>query len=89
MSRSLTTKAEAHLFGQCAARYDQDFLALDAGYTERELEDVLVAWMAHFFTEIGEGFAFCRSAIPATGGGAGVLHRPAVLPSRSAPLSLH
>ncbi len=38
--------------------YDLDFLALDAGYTERELEDALVARMTHFFTELGDGFAF-------------------------------
>ena len=38
--------------------YDLDFLALDPGYTERELEDALVARMTHFFTELGDGFAF-------------------------------
>ncbi len=31
---------------------------LDPGYTERELEDALVARMTHFFTELGDGFAF-------------------------------
>jgi len=35
-----------------------DFLALDPGYTVRELEDALVARMTHFFTELGDGFAF-------------------------------
>jgi predicted nuclease of restriction endonuclease-like (RecB) superfamily len=38
--------------------YDLDFLSLDPGYTERELEDALVARMTHFFTELGDGFAF-------------------------------
>lgn len=38
--------------------YTLDFLALDPGYTERELEDALVARMTHFFTELGDGFAF-------------------------------
>ncbi len=38
--------------------YDLDFLALDPGYTEQELEDPLVARMTHFFTELGAGFAF-------------------------------
>jgi len=38
--------------------YDLDFLALDPGYTERELEEALVARMTHFFTELGDGFAF-------------------------------
>jgi len=31
---------------------------LDPGYTERELEDALVVRMTHFFTELGDGFAF-------------------------------
>lgn len=38
--------------------YNLDFLALDPGYTERELEDALVTRMTHFFTELGDGFAF-------------------------------
>jgi len=42
--------------------YDLDFLALDPGYTERELEDALVARMTHFFTELGDGFAFVGAA---------------------------
>lgn len=38
--------------------YDLDFLALDPGYTERELEDALVARLTHFVTELGAGFSF-------------------------------
>lgn len=38
--------------------YNLNFLVLDSGYTERELEDALVARMTHFFTELGDGFAF-------------------------------
>ena len=35
-----------------------DFLALDPGFTERELEDALIARLTHFLTELGAGFAF-------------------------------
>jgi hypothetical protein len=38
--------------------YDLDYLALDPGYTERELEDALIARLTHFLTELGAGFAF-------------------------------
>ena len=38
--------------------YDLDFLALDPGYTERQLEDALVAQLTHFIAELGAGFSF-------------------------------
>lgn len=38
--------------------YNLDFLALDAGHSERELEDALVARLTHFLAELGAGFAF-------------------------------
>jgi predicted nuclease of restriction endonuclease-like (RecB) superfamily len=38
--------------------YDLDFLALDPGYTERDLEDALVSRLTHFVTELGAGFSF-------------------------------
>ena len=38
--------------------YNLDFLALEPGFTERHLEDALVARLTHFLAELGEGFAF-------------------------------
>lgn len=38
--------------------YVFDFLALDAGYRERELEAGLLAHLEHFLLELGVGFAF-------------------------------
>jgi len=38
--------------------YDLDFLALDPGYTERQLEDALLRRLTHFIAELGTGFAF-------------------------------
>ena len=38
--------------------YELDFLALDPGYTERQLEDALIAQLTGFLTELGAGFAF-------------------------------
>jgi len=38
--------------------YNLDFLALDPGFSERHLEDALVARLTHFLAELGEGFAF-------------------------------
>jgi predicted nuclease of restriction endonuclease-like (RecB) superfamily len=38
--------------------YNLDFLALEPGFTERHLEDTLVARLTHFLAELGEGFAF-------------------------------
>ena len=38
--------------------YNLDFLALEPGFTERCLEDALVARLTHFLAELGEGFAF-------------------------------
>ena len=38
--------------------YNLDFLQLEPGFTERHLEDALVARLTHFLAELGEGFAF-------------------------------
>jgi len=38
--------------------YNLDFLALEPGFSERHLEDALVARLTHFLAELGEGFAF-------------------------------
>ena len=38
--------------------YNLDFLALDPGHSERQLEDAIVARLSHFLTELGAGFAF-------------------------------
>jgi len=38
--------------------YNLDFLALESGFSERHLEDALVARLTHFLAELGEGFAF-------------------------------
>lgn len=38
--------------------YNLDFLALDPDYTERQLEDALVARLTSLLTELGSGFAF-------------------------------
>jgi len=38
--------------------YNLDFLALDPGHTERDLEDALISGLTHFLTELGAGFAF-------------------------------
>jgi len=38
--------------------YNRDFLALESGFSERRLEDALVARLTHFLAELGEGFAF-------------------------------
>jgi len=51
--------AESDLVREIVADpYDLDFLALDPGYTERDLEDALIARLTHFLTELGAGFAF-------------------------------
>lgn len=51
--------AESELAREIVADpYDLDFLALDPGYTERELEDALVARLTHFVSELGAGFSF-------------------------------
>ena len=44
--------------------YDLDFLALDPGYTERDLEDALVGRLTHFIAELGTGFAFVGRQYP-------------------------
>lgn len=38
--------------------YDLEFLALDPGHSERQLEDALVAKLSAFLVELGTGFAF-------------------------------
>lgn len=38
--------------------YDLDFLALEPGYSEHDLEDALIARLTHFLAELGGGFAF-------------------------------
>jgi predicted nuclease of restriction endonuclease-like (RecB) superfamily len=38
--------------------YNLDFLELEPGFSERHLEDALVARLTHFLAELGEGFAF-------------------------------
>ena len=38
--------------------YDLEFLAIDPAYSERQLEDALVARLTAFLTELGQGFAF-------------------------------
>jgi predicted nuclease of restriction endonuclease-like (RecB) superfamily len=38
--------------------YDLDFLTLDPDYSERDLEDALVAQLTEFLTELGAGFSF-------------------------------
>jgi len=38
--------------------YNLDFLSLEPGFSERHLEDALVARLTHFLAELGEGFAF-------------------------------
>lgn len=38
--------------------YRLDFLALDEGYTERQLEDAIASRITAFLTELGPGFAF-------------------------------
>lgn len=38
--------------------YNLDFLGLDAGYSERDLEDALIGRLTHFLTELGGGFSF-------------------------------
>ena len=38
--------------------YDLDFLAIDPGYSERQLEDALITRLTTFLTELGQGFAF-------------------------------
>jgi hypothetical protein len=38
--------------------YDLDFLALDPGHSERDLEEALIASLTQFLGELGTGFAF-------------------------------
>lgn len=38
--------------------YNLDFLNLDSGHSERELEDALIGRLTHFLSELGAGFAF-------------------------------
>lgn len=38
--------------------YNLDFLTLDPGFSERQLEDALIERLTHFLAELGEGFAF-------------------------------
>jgi len=38
--------------------YDLDFLTLDPDYSERDLEDALVAQLTEFLAELGAGFSF-------------------------------
>lgn len=38
--------------------YDLDVLALEAGYSEHDLEDALIARLTHLLAELGAGFAF-------------------------------
>jgi predicted nuclease of restriction endonuclease-like (RecB) superfamily len=47
-----------HLLSGEAVTNFLDFLALEPGFTERHLEDALVARLTHFLAELGEGFAF-------------------------------
>lgn len=49
--------------------YELDFLALDPGHTERQLEDALVARLTTFLTELGAGFAFVGRQYPVPAGG--------------------
>ncbi|WP_156727525.1 PDDEXK nuclease domain-containing protein [Streptomyces apocyni] len=49
--------------------YRLDFLSLDGEYTERELEDALVANIVRFLTELGVGFAFMGRQVPLLIGG--------------------
>lgn len=49
--------------------YNLDFLALDAGFGERALEDALVTRLTHFLAELGEGFAFVGRQYRLTVGG--------------------
>ncbi len=44
--------------------YDLDFLALDPGYTERQLEDALVGRLTSFIAELGAGFSFVGRQYP-------------------------
>jgi len=66
--------------------YDLDFLALDPGYTERQLEDALLRRLTHFIAELGAGVRLRRAPIPPARRRTGLLRRPAVLPPRPAPL---
>ena len=49
--------------------YNLDFLALEPGFSERHLEDALVARLTHFLAELGEGFAFVGRQYRLTVGG--------------------
>lgn len=49
--------------------YELDFLALDPGHTERQLEDALVARLTTFLTELGAGFSFVGRQYPVPVGG--------------------
>ena len=54
-----TLGLDSYLVGEIVQDpYNLDFLALEPGFTERHLEDALVARLTHFLAELGEGFAF-------------------------------
>lgn len=44
--------------------YRLDFLSLDAGHTERQLEDAIVTKLTGFLAELGPGFAFVGRQVP-------------------------
>lgn len=41
-----------------------DFLTLDPGFSERQLEDALVSHLTHLIAELGHGFAFVGRQVP-------------------------
>ncbi len=41
-----------------------DFLTLDPGFSERQLEDALVTHLTHLIAELGHGFAFVGRQVP-------------------------
>lgn len=45
-----------------------DFLTLDPGFSERHLEDALVAHLTHLIAELGHGFSFVGRQVPLTVG---------------------
>jgi len=48
--------------------YNLDFLNLDSGHSERELEDALIGRLTHFLSELGAGFAFVGRQYKITAG---------------------
>jgi predicted nuclease of restriction endonuclease-like (RecB) superfamily len=48
--------------------YNLDFLNLDSGHSERELEDALISRLTHFLSELGAGFAFVGRQYKITAG---------------------